>query len=127
MVVAFRIVPTQHAPLPINGAAVGRISSTKFLGVHTSEDPSCCMNTTSLAKKAQHHLYFLRQLERASTPIMHIAYRGTIKSTLTRCTTVWYGSCTVLCPQLRGSLVFLSVSLGGHLQHSPHPQSHQDS
>ncbi len=34
IVVDFRRVHTQHAPLTINGATVERASSTKFLGVH---------------------------------------------------------------------------------------------
>ncbi|XP_023819873.1 putative nuclease HARBI1 [Oryzias latipes] len=44
---------TQHPPLTIEGAAVERVSSTKFLGVHFSEDLSWTTNTASLAKKAQ--------------------------------------------------------------------------
>ncbi len=40
IVVDFRRVHTQHAPLTINGATVERASSTKFLGVHITEDIS---------------------------------------------------------------------------------------
>ncbi|XP_068173655.1 vomeronasal type-2 receptor 1-like [Antennarius striatus] len=38
IVVDFRRTCTQHTPLNIDGAAVERVSSTKFLGVHISED-----------------------------------------------------------------------------------------
>ena len=38
--VNFRRVHTQHVPLTINGATVERVSSTKFLGVHITEDLS---------------------------------------------------------------------------------------
>ena len=99
IVVDFRRVHTQHTPLTINGPAVERMSSTKFLGVHISEDLSWSHNTASLAKKSQQRLYFLRKLRRAGapSPIMHTFYRGTIESILTSCITVWYGACTVSC------------------------------
>ncbi|KAI3374502.1 hypothetical protein L3Q82_006317 [Scortum barcoo] len=78
-------------------AKLERVSSTKFLGVHISDDLSWTTNTASLAKKAQQRLYFLRKLKRASAPppIMTTFYRGTIESILTSCITVWGGSYTV--------------------------------
>ncbi len=87
IVVDFRRVHTQHAPLTINGATVERVSSTKFLGVHITEDLSWTNNTAALAKKAQQRLYFLRKLRRARAPasIMCTFYRGTIESILTIC------------------------------------------
>lgn len=96
IVVDFRRGHTQHRSLTIDGAAVERVSSTKFLGVHISEDLSWTTNTASLVKKAQQRLYFLRKLRRASAPppIMCTFYRGTIESILTSCITVWGGSCT---------------------------------
>ena len=99
IVVDFRRAHTQHAPLAINGAAVERVSSTKFLGVHITEDLSWTTNTASLARKAHQRLYFLRKLRRARAPapIMCTFYRGTIESILTSCITVWYGACTASC------------------------------
>ncbi len=99
IVVDFRKVHTQHAPLTINGATVERASSTKFLGVHITEDLSWTNNTAALAKKAQQCLYFLRKLRRARAPapIMCTFYRGTIESILTSCITVWYGACNASC------------------------------
>ncbi len=80
IVVDFRKVHTQHAPLTINGATVERASSTKFLGVHITEDLSWTNNTAALAKKSQQRLYFLRKLRRARAPapIMCTFYRGTV-------------------------------------------------
>ncbi|XP_061648609.1 uncharacterized protein LOC133486863 [Phyllopteryx taeniolatus] len=74
-----RTAHSQHAPLNINGAAVERVRSTKFLGVHITENLSWTSNTSSLAKKAHQRLYFLRKLRRATapTPIMCSFYRGT--------------------------------------------------
>ncbi len=99
IVVDFRRVHSLHAPLTINGATVERVSSTKFLGVHITEDLSWTNNTAALAKKAQQHLYFLRKLRRARAPapIMCTFYRGTIESILTSCITVWYGACNASC------------------------------
>ncbi|KAG5282896.1 hypothetical protein AALO_G00035910 [Alosa alosa] len=90
------ICHTQHLPLTIDGAVVERASSTKFLGVHISEDLSWTTNTASLAKRAQRRLYFLRKLRRASAPpaIMTTFYRCTIESILSSCIAVWGGSCT---------------------------------
>ncbi|KAK2880213.1 hypothetical protein Q8A73_022911 [Channa argus] len=51
IVVDFRRALTQHTPLTINGATVERVSSTKFLGVHITEDLSWTDNTAALAKK----------------------------------------------------------------------------
>ncbi len=97
IVVDFRRVHTQHAPLTINGATVERASSTKFLGVHITEDLSWTNNTAALAKKAQQRLYFLRKLRRARASFMCTFYRGTIESILTSCITVWYGACNASC------------------------------
>ncbi len=99
IVVDFRSVHNQHAPLTINGATVERVSSTMFLGVHITEDLFWTNNTAALAKKAQQRLYFLRKLRRARAPapIMCTFYRGTIESILTSCITVWYGACNASC------------------------------
>ena len=96
IVVNFQRVQKQLPPLTIDGDAVERVSSTKFLGVHISDDLSWTTNTTSLAKKAHQRLYFLRKLKKASaTPsIMTTFYRGTIESVVSSCITVWGGSCT---------------------------------
>ncbi|XP_058613140.1 uncharacterized protein LOC131528177 [Onychostoma macrolepis] len=73
-----------------------RVSSTKFLGVHITEDLTWTTNTMSLSKKAQQRLHFLRRLKRASLPppILTTFYRGTTESVQTSCITVWYGNCT---------------------------------
>nr|XP_049620180.1 DNA topoisomerase 3-beta-1 isoform X2 [Syngnathus scovelli] len=87
---------TTHLPLIIDGAVVERVSCTKFLGVHISEDLSWSANTSSLAKKAQRRLYFLRKLRRACAPqaVLSAFYHGTIESVLTSCIAVWGGNCT---------------------------------
>ncbi len=87
---------TDHPLLTIDSSTVERVSSTKFLGVHITEDLTWTTNTMSLSKKAQQRLHFLRRLKRASLPppILTTFYRGTIESVLTSCITVWYGNCS---------------------------------
>ncbi len=87
---------TDHPPLTIDSSTVERVSSTKFLGVHITEDLTWTTNTMSLSKKAQQRLHFSPPAERASLPppILTTFYRGTIESVLTSCITVWYGNCS---------------------------------
>ncbi|KAK3566953.1 hypothetical protein QTP86_007000, partial [Hemibagrus guttatus] len=88
MVVDFR--RAQSNPVEI-------VTSTKFLGVHLAENFTWSLNTTSISKKAQQHLYFLRRLRKAHLPppILTMFYRGTIESILSSCITAWFGHCTV--------------------------------
>ncbi|KAK3538855.1 hypothetical protein QTP86_018097, partial [Hemibagrus guttatus] len=73
------------------------VNSTKFLGVHLAENFTWSLNTTSISKKAQQDLYFLRSLKKAHlpSPILTMFYRGTIESVLSSCITAWFGNCTV--------------------------------
>ncbi|TWW54373.1 hypothetical protein D4764_0016270 [Takifugu flavidus] len=63
MVIDFRRGPPLYPPLTINSAAVERVSSTMFLGVHISEDLTWTTNTTQLDRKSQTWLYFLHKLK----------------------------------------------------------------
>lgn len=63
MIVDFRKSCTDHAPLSINGCTVERVSRTKCLGVHVSDDLTWSIYTSSLARKARQHLYFLQKLK----------------------------------------------------------------
>ncbi len=95
VVMDFRRNPVDHPPLTIDTSTVERVSSTKFLVVHITEDLTWTTNTKSISKKAQQRLHFLRRLKRASLPppILTTFYWGTIESVLTSCITVWYGNC----------------------------------
>ncbi|XP_053084024.1 uncharacterized protein LOC128317209 [Pangasianodon hypophthalmus] len=86
-----------HDPIHINGMAVERVSSFKFLGTHISENLSWSTNTSSLIKNAHQRLFFLRTLKknRLSADILSNFYRCAIESILTNCITVWYGNCSV--------------------------------
>ncbi|KAL0151258.1 hypothetical protein M9458_053449 [Cirrhinus mrigala] len=82
IIVDFRRTHPARLPLSINGSAVEIVRTTKFLGVHITEELTWTDNTTSLTKKAQQRLYFLQRLKRASLhpSILITFYRGTIES-----------------------------------------------
>ncbi len=132
IVVDFRRVHTQHAPLTINGATVERVSSTKFLGVHITEDLSWTNNTAALARKAQQRLYYSSANSRArAPPIMCTFYKGTIESILTRLHHCVVWRLQRILPQVTSTHSesswedrwCLSPLPPGHLQHPSHPQS----
>lgn len=100
------VPPTYHQWCP-------SLEGEQDLGVHISEDLSWVMNTTSLAKKAQSRLYFLRKLGKAWVPprIMCPLYQGTSESILTSCITVWYGGCNGSFWKTLQRIVIIRVSL----------------
>ncbi len=100
VVMDFRRNSVDHPPLTIDGSTVERVSSTKFLRVHITENLTLTTITMSLSKKAQQRLHFLRRLKRASLPppILATFYKGTIESVLTSCITVWYRNCSAADP-----------------------------
>ncbi|KAK3535551.1 hypothetical protein QTP70_016825, partial [Hemibagrus guttatus] len=68
---------SDHSPLFIDGSPMEIIKSTKFLGVHLEENFTWSLNTTSITKKAQQHLYCLWRLRKAhlSPHILTMFYR----------------------------------------------------
>ncbi|XP_055494275.1 zinc finger protein Helios isoform X8 [Leucoraja erinacea] len=96
MVIDFRRAGKHHhTPLHIDGAAVERVSSVKFLGVHLADGLTSTINTTAVIKRAQQRLHPLRRLRKGGLPTVHLTtfYRGTIESMLTYSITSWFGSC----------------------------------
>ncbi|KAK3529161.1 hypothetical protein QTP70_018114, partial [Hemibagrus guttatus] len=88
------ITTSQHTERRFN---VKIIKSTKFLGVHLAEDLAWSLNTSSITRKAQQRLYFLRRLRKAHLPPPNLTtfYRETIESIPSSCITAWFGNCTV--------------------------------
>ncbi|KAI5090818.1 hypothetical protein C0J45_19679 [Silurus meridionalis] len=68
MVVDFRRTPSDYSPLIIDGSSVEIVKSTKFLGVHLADNLTWSLNTSSITKKAQQRLCFLRRLVVRSQP-----------------------------------------------------------
>ncbi len=71
VVMDFRRNSVNHPPLTIDSSTVGRVSSTKFLGVHITEDLTWTTNTMSLSKKAQQRLHFSPPAEKSKPPSTH--------------------------------------------------------
>uniref|UniRef100_A0A669DN75 Reverse transcriptase domain-containing protein n=1 Tax=Oreochromis niloticus TaxID=8128 RepID=A0A669DN75_ORENI len=96
LIVDFRRCREVHTPITINGAAVERVSSFRFLGVHLAEDLTWSVHINKTVKKAQQRLFFLRRLKRfgMSPRILRTFYRCAIESILTGCITTWYGNST---------------------------------
>ncbi|KAK3546817.1 hypothetical protein QTP86_003083 [Hemibagrus guttatus] len=107
MVVDFRRAHSGHSLLYIDGSSVEIVKSTKFLGVHLTENLTWSLNTSSITKKAQQCLYFLQKLRKAHLPppILTAFYRGTVKSILSRCITAWFGNCKTLQRTMRKPIV----------------------
>lgn len=95
IIVDFRKSQPHHAPLLINNTTVEIVGSTRFLGVHITDRLTWTENITSLVKRAQQRLHFLRRMRSPHLPtlILTTFYRSTIDSTLTKCISVWRGSC----------------------------------
>ncbi|KAK1806263.1 hypothetical protein P4O66_000145 [Electrophorus voltai] len=97
MVVDFRRARRDHSPLAINGSSVEIVKNIKFLGVHIAENLTWTLNTSSITKRAQQRLYFLRKLREAHlpSPIVTTFYRGSageVRSHLRSCTYKYYGA-----------------------------------
>ncbi|KAK1806963.1 hypothetical protein P4O66_005446, partial [Electrophorus voltai] len=80
MVVDFRRARQDHSPLAIKGSSVEIVKNAKFVGVHLAENLTWTMNTSSITKRAQQRLYFLRNLRKAHlpSPILTTFHRGTM-------------------------------------------------
>lgn len=83
-------------PLLIDGGCVERVSSFRFLGVHIQDNLKWSTNTTSIIKKAQQRLHFLRVLRNyhLRQDLLVCFYRCAVESILTYCICVWFASCT---------------------------------
>lgn len=84
-------------PLYINGDCVERVPVFRFLGTYISVDLSWAINTTTVVKKSQQRLYFLRILRQnhLQQKLLVSYYHCSIKSVLMYCISVWYASCSV--------------------------------
>ncbi|KAI5099295.1 hypothetical protein C0J45_11434 [Silurus meridionalis] len=54
-------IQSDHSPLIIDVSSVEIVKNTKYLGVHLVENFTWSLNTSSITKKTQQHLYFLRR------------------------------------------------------------------
>ena len=94
LVVDFRSNKTSIRPLDINGQIVEIVQSFRFLGSIMASSLKWEDNVTTIRKKAQQRLYFLRQLRKfkVSQQVLLQFYRAAIESVLTFSISTWYGS-----------------------------------
>ena len=62
MIVNFKKQQREHPPIQIDGTAVEKVESFKFLGVHITDKLKWSTHTDSVVKKAQQRLFNLRRL-----------------------------------------------------------------
>ncbi|KAK9517319.1 hypothetical protein VZT92_025201 [Zoarces viviparus] len=96
MVVDFRKNAAPPAPITLCDSPVNAVESFRFLGSIISQDLKWELNISSITKKAQQRMYFLRQLNKFNLPktmLVHF-YRAIIESILCSSITVWYAAAT---------------------------------
>jgi hypothetical protein len=96
MIVDFRKQQREHPPIYINGTAVEKVESFKFLGVHITDKLKWSTHVHSVVKKVQQRLFNLRRLNKFGLAAKTLTnfYRHTIESFLSGCITARYGNCT---------------------------------
>jgi hypothetical protein len=104
LIVDFRKQQREHTPTHIDGTAVEKVESFKFLGVHITDYLKWISHTDSVVKKVQQCLFKLRRLKKfvLAPKTLTNFYRCTIESILSGCITTWYRNRTthnrVVCP-----------------------------
>jgi hypothetical protein len=96
LIVDFRKQQREHSPIHIDGTAVEKVESFKFLGVHIPDKLKWSTHTDSVVKVAQQRLFKLRRLKKCVLAPKNLTnfYRCTIESILSGCITTWYANCT---------------------------------
>ena len=95
LIVDYRQLRAEHAPIQIDRAVVEEVKSLKFLSVHITKDLSWSTHINTVLKRTQQCLFSLRRLNRfgMGPQILKTFYSCTIESILTGCITAWYGNC----------------------------------
>ena len=96
MTVDFRRSPPALPALTILDRTVVAVESCKFLGTTITRDLKWDSNISSIIKRAQQRMYFLRQLRKFNLPqeLMVRFYTAIIESVITTSITVWGSSAT---------------------------------
>jgi hypothetical protein len=97
MIIDFRRVQVQHAPLYINNEMVEVVKDYKYLGTIIDDKFNFNANANAVFKKCQSRLYFVRQLSKLhiDNTILDLFYTATIQSVISFSLTCWFGSCSV--------------------------------
>ncbi|XP_061908007.1 uncharacterized protein LOC133653029 [Entelurus aequoreus] len=99
MIMDFRKVTAPPSPLTLidSPTPVPIVDSFRFLGTTITQDLKWELTISSLIKKAQQRMYFLRQLRKLKVPTEMLVqfYSAIIESILTSSITVWFPGATV--------------------------------
>uniref|UniRef100_A0A674MJD0 Reverse transcriptase domain-containing protein n=2 Tax=Takifugu rubripes TaxID=31033 RepID=A0A674MJD0_TAKRU len=97
MIVDFRKVTAPLPPLALMDSPVTITDSFRFLGTTITRDLKWEPTISSLIKKAQQRMFFLRKLRKLNLPPRMLAqfYTAIIESILTSSITVWFAGATV--------------------------------
>ncbi|TWW79204.1 putative RNA-directed DNA polymerase from transposon BS [Takifugu flavidus] len=96
MIVDFRKVTAPLPPLALMDSPITNADSFRFLGTTITRDLKWEPTISSLIKKAQQRMFFLRQLRKLKLPPRMLAqfYTAIIESILTSSITVWFAGAT---------------------------------
>ena len=96
MIVDFRKVTAPLPPLALTDSPVTTVDSFRFLGTTITRDLKWEPTISSLLKKAQQRMFFLRQLRKLKLPPKMLVqfYTAIIESILTTSITVWFAGAT---------------------------------
>ncbi len=86
-----------HPSLTIDSSTVAKVSSTKFLGLHITEDLTWTTNTMSLLQEGTTAPTLSSAGWKSKSPSTHphhILQGAPLRVCLTSCITVWYGNCS---------------------------------
>uniref|UniRef100_A0AAV2J857 Alkylated DNA repair protein AlkB homologue 8 N-terminal domain-containing protein n=1 Tax=Knipowitschia caucasica TaxID=637954 RepID=A0AAV2J857_KNICA len=97
MIVDFRKSTVPPPPPSVMDSPITSVESFRFLGTTITQDLKWEPTISSLIKKAQQRMYFLRQLRKAKLPAQMLVqfYTAIIESILTSSVTVWFAGATV--------------------------------
>uniref|UniRef100_A0AAV2M524 Alkylated DNA repair protein AlkB homologue 8 N-terminal domain-containing protein n=1 Tax=Knipowitschia caucasica TaxID=637954 RepID=A0AAV2M524_KNICA len=97
MIVDFRKSTVPPPPPSVMDSPISSVESFRFLGTTITQDLKWEPTISSLIKKAQQRMYFLRQLRKAKLPAQMLVqfYTAIIESILTSSVTVWFAGATV--------------------------------
>uniref|UniRef100_A0AAV2LVJ1 Piezo non-specific cation channel R-Ras-binding domain-containing protein n=1 Tax=Knipowitschia caucasica TaxID=637954 RepID=A0AAV2LVJ1_KNICA len=98
MIVDFRKSTVPPPPPSVMDSPITSVESFRFLGTTITQDLKWEPTISSLIKKAQQRMYFLRQLRKAKLPAQMLVqfYTAIIESILTSSITVWFAGATPL-------------------------------
>uniref|UniRef100_A0AAX7TII9 Biogenesis of lysosome-related organelles complex 1 subunit 1 n=1 Tax=Astatotilapia calliptera TaxID=8154 RepID=A0AAX7TII9_ASTCA len=97
IIVDFRKHKAPLPPIILTDTPITSVDSFRFLGTTITQDLKWEPTITSVIKKAQQRMYFLRQLKKFNLPTrtMMQFYTAIIESILTSSITVWYTGATI--------------------------------